>query len=118
MVAGEPQPQVGWRRGHIAKWTVPTGRAQFLAWSRPADAPAILFLVAPATALLADSIFREHLAGREHPERLERFDAVMRGLRQAGLLERLPHATPAGAWSRCSKAATTWMGWPPPRLRM
>jgi acetoin utilization deacetylase AcuC-like enzyme len=45
--------------------------------------------VEPATALLADPIFREHLAGREHPERPERFDAVVRGLRQAGLLERL-----------------------------
>lgn len=43
----------------------------------------------PVTALLADPIFREHLAGREHPERPERFDAVVRGLRQAGLLERL-----------------------------
>jgi acetoin utilization deacetylase AcuC-like enzyme len=48
-----------------------------------------LFLVEPTTALLADPIFREHLAGREHPERPERFDAVVRGLRQAGLLERL-----------------------------
>ena len=43
----------------------------------------------PVTALLADPIFREHLAGREHPERPERFDAVLRGLRQAGLLERV-----------------------------
>jgi len=32
----------------------------------------ILFLVETTTALLADSIFREHLAGREHPERPER----------------------------------------------
>jgi acetoin utilization deacetylase AcuC-like enzyme len=48
-----------------------------------------VFLVEPSTALLADPIFREHLAGREHPERPERFDAVMRGLKQAGLLERL-----------------------------
>jgi acetoin utilization deacetylase AcuC-like enzyme len=48
-----------------------------------------LFLVEPATALLADPIFREHLAGREHPERPERFDAVLWGLRQAGLLERM-----------------------------
>src|ERR1019366_2549510 len=47
-------------------------------------APAILFLAEPATALLADPIFREHLAGREHPERPDRFDAVVRGLRQAG----------------------------------
>jgi acetoin utilization deacetylase AcuC-like enzyme len=40
--------------------------------------------VAP-TALLADPIFREHLRGRQHPERPERFDAVMRGLDAAGL---------------------------------
>ena len=42
-----------------------------------------------ATGLLADPIFRQHLAGREHPERPERFDAVLRGLREAGLLDRL-----------------------------
>ena len=41
------------------------------------------------TALLADPIYREHLAGREHPERPERFDAVMDGLVRAGLLDRL-----------------------------
>ena len=38
-----------------------------------------------ATALLADPLFREHLAGREHPERPERFDAVVQGL-PAGLM--------------------------------
>ena len=47
--------------------------------------------------MLADPIFREHLAGREHPERPERFDAVMRGLRQAGLLERLVRVEPRAA---------------------
>jgi len=41
------------------------------------------------TALLADSIYREHLAGRDHPERPERFDAVMEGLVRAGLLDQL-----------------------------
>ena len=41
------------------------------------------------TALMADPIFREHLAGREHPERPERFDAVVNGLASAGLLDRL-----------------------------
>ena len=41
------------------------------------------------TALMADPVFREHLVGRQHPERQERFDAVMEGLSQAGLLERL-----------------------------
>ena len=51
----------------------------------------------PTTALLADPIFREHLAGREHPERPERFDAVVRGLRQAGLIERLARVDPRAA---------------------
>ncbi len=38
---------------------------------------------------MADPLFRRHLEGREHPERPERFDAVMEGLRAAGLLSRL-----------------------------
>jgi len=38
------------------------------------------------TALLADPVFREHLAGRNHPERAERFDAVLAGLRAANLM--------------------------------
>ena len=41
------------------------------------------------TALLIDPIYREHLAGRHHPERPERFDAVVQGLQEAGLLDRL-----------------------------
>jgi acetoin utilization deacetylase AcuC-like enzyme len=41
------------------------------------------------TVLLADPMYREHLQGRQHPECPERFDAVMDGLRRAGLLERL-----------------------------
>ena len=40
------------------------------------------------TALLADPVYREHLAGRDHPERPERFDAVLQGFQKAGLLER------------------------------
>jgi acetoin utilization deacetylase AcuC-like enzyme len=48
------------------------------------------------TALYADARCREHLAGREHPERPERFDAVLKGLRQAGLWECL---APLGARS-------------------
>ena len=39
------------------------------------------------TALLADPIYREHLAGREHPERPERFDAIVEGLIRGGLLD-------------------------------
>ena len=41
------------------------------------------------TALMADPLFREHLAGRSHPERPERFDAVLDGLADAGLTSRL-----------------------------
>src|ERR1035441_1883039 len=41
------------------------------------------------TALAADPICRRHLAGRQHPERAERFDAVLDGLRWAGPLDRL-----------------------------
>jgi acetoin utilization deacetylase AcuC-like enzyme len=41
------------------------------------------------TGLMADARFREHLLGVEHLERPERFDAVMQGLRRAGLLTRL-----------------------------
>jgi len=41
------------------------------------------------TALLIDPIYREHLMGRHHPERPERFDAVVEGLQEAGLLDRL-----------------------------
>jgi acetoin utilization deacetylase AcuC-like enzyme len=41
------------------------------------------------TVLTADPIFREHLAGRAHPERPERYDAVVEGLARAGLLQRM-----------------------------
>jgi acetoin utilization deacetylase AcuC-like enzyme len=41
------------------------------------------------TALSADPICREHLAGRSHPERPERFDAVLDGLRKSGALNRM-----------------------------
>ena len=42
-----------------------------------------------ATAFLYDPVCREHLAGRPHPECPERLDAVLRGLGDAGLLNRL-----------------------------
>ena len=42
-----------------------------------------------ATALLYDPIYHEHLAGRPHPECPERLDAVLKGLGQSGLLDRL-----------------------------
>ena len=41
------------------------------------------------TALSADAICREHLAGRFHPERPERFDVVMEALSKAGVLDRM-----------------------------
>jgi acetoin utilization deacetylase AcuC-like enzyme len=41
------------------------------------------------TALMADPFFREHLAGRAHPESPERYDAVMEGLQSSGLLGRM-----------------------------
>ncbi len=44
------------------------------------------------TALLADPVFREHLAGREHVERPERFDAVVRALQPFDLLPVPPRA--------------------------
>src|SRR5262245_40117855 len=44
----------------------------------------------PTTALSADPICREHLKGRtDHPERSERFDAVLDAIEEAGLLESL-----------------------------
>jgi len=43
-----------------------------------------------STALMSDPFYREHLRGvRGHPERPERFDAVMGGLRDAGLVNRM-----------------------------
>ena len=49
------------------------------------------------TALLADPLCREHLVGVNHPERPERFDAVIQGLREAGLTERLLALEPRSA---------------------
>ena len=44
------------------------------------------------TVLVADPIFRDHLAGRAHPEKPERYDAVVGRLARAGLLERMRRA--------------------------
>jgi acetoin utilization deacetylase AcuC-like enzyme len=49
------------------------------------------------TALAADPICREHLVGREHPERPARYDAVEGALRKAGLLDRLTRLAPRAA---------------------
>jgi acetoin utilization deacetylase AcuC-like enzyme len=51
----------------------------------------------PVTALAADRICREHLAGRSHPERPERFDAVLDGLRESGALDRMVRLEPRAA---------------------
>jgi acetoin utilization deacetylase AcuC-like enzyme len=45
--------------------------------------------MASRTALSADPICREHLIGRQHPERPERFDAVLGALRASGALDRM-----------------------------
>jgi acetoin utilization deacetylase AcuC-like enzyme len=49
------------------------------------------------TALSADPICREHLIGRPHPERPERFDVVVDALRSAGLLEKMLILEPRSA---------------------
>jgi acetoin utilization deacetylase AcuC-like enzyme len=49
------------------------------------------------TALSADPICREHLIGRPHPERPERFDAVMDALRRSGSFDKLMHLGPRPA---------------------
>ena len=51
------------------------------------------------TALLSGSIYREHLAGRVgHPERPERYDAVIRALEKSGLAQDLLPVTPREAF--------------------
>lgn len=49
------------------------------------------------SALAADPVCREHLMGREHPERPERYDVVASALRSAGLMERLMPLEPRSA---------------------
>ena len=51
-----------------------------------------------ATALVADPIYRKHLAGRrDHPERPDRYDAVMRALEQSGWIRDLIRIQPRAA---------------------
>jgi acetoin utilization deacetylase AcuC-like enzyme len=59
--------------------------------------PATIEDTVKSTALFADPRCRGHLAGRAHPERPERFDAVLEGLGKAGLLERLLSLEPRSA---------------------
>jgi acetoin utilization deacetylase AcuC-like enzyme len=49
------------------------------------------------TALLADPIFRDHLAGRDTPECPERFDCIVDALRGNGIVERLLPVPPRAA---------------------
>jgi acetoin utilization deacetylase AcuC-like enzyme len=42
--------------------------------------------MATTTALLLDSVYKQHLTGSGHPERPERLDAVMAGLEREGLV--------------------------------
>ena len=42
-----------------------------------------------STALLLDPVYKEHDTGPGHPERPERYDAVIRGLDKAGLTQKL-----------------------------
>jgi acetoin utilization deacetylase AcuC-like enzyme len=51
----------------------------------------------PRVALYDDPLFREHDAGYGHPERPERLDALRRGIREAGLEERLRLLPPRSA---------------------
>lgn len=53
--------------------------------------------MARSTALAADPAVRNHLAGRDHIERPERFDAVINSLAGAGLMDRLTHLEPRAA---------------------
>jgi acetoin utilization deacetylase AcuC-like enzyme len=49
------------------------------------------------TALSADRICREHLIGRPHPERPERFDAILEALRRTGATDRMLALEPRAA---------------------
>jgi acetoin utilization deacetylase AcuC-like enzyme len=51
----------------------------------------------PRVGLFDDPVFREHDAGRGHPERPERLDAIRRGIREAGLEGRLALRQPRDA---------------------
>jgi acetoin utilization deacetylase AcuC-like enzyme len=53
--------------------------------------------VSPRVGLFDDPLFREHDAGRGHPERPGRLDAIRRGIRSAGLEARLTLLQPRDA---------------------
>jgi acetoin utilization deacetylase AcuC-like enzyme len=61
-----------------------------------ADSPEPVSKKAP-TALLADAVFKEHHTGASHPERPERFDAVMKRLAAAEFYGTLKQVAPRKA---------------------
>ena len=62
-----------------------------------------------ATALLLDSIYKQHLTGSGHPERPERYDAVNAGLEREGLVRTRPE-------SRAGPPLKTKSQWPFARI--
>jgi acetoin utilization deacetylase AcuC-like enzyme len=56
-------------------------------------------MTSPRVGLYDDPVFRRHDSGIGHPERPERLDALRRGLREAGLEDRLRIVTPREATS-------------------
>ena len=49
------------------------------------------------TAFLYDDLFRMHETGKYHPESPDRLDAILQGLKSAGLWEKLVHTAPTPA---------------------
>ncbi|HSP06677.1 MAG TPA: histone deacetylase, partial [Acidobacteriota bacterium] len=49
------------------------------------------------TAFFYDELFLKHDSGRFHPESPERLEAILQGLKQAGLWEKLIHVSPQPA---------------------
>jgi acetoin utilization deacetylase AcuC-like enzyme len=71
---------VSFPRRDMLKWSV---SAAFMLQNEPTAA------AAGRTALLSDPIYKQHDPGPGHPERPERYDAVMQALNQAGIVKTL-----------------------------
>src|SRR5262245_4206474 len=72
---------------------VPVTRRNLFQWMLGMALPA----KKSATALLADAVSKQHLTGAGHPERPERFDAVVSSFQKAGLTDRLAKIEPRSA---------------------
>jgi acetoin utilization deacetylase AcuC-like enzyme len=78
----------------------PATRRDLLKWSlgtvllAAADESAAGSATSMNTALLADPVYKEHDPGPGHPERPERYDAVVRALDHAGLMKSLQRIDP------------------------